>query len=121
MEKKLEIRRESRDAVTRVYSLFGSLYGSQEGYDFQNEVRREIAAGARKVVVDMAGVERIDSSGIGILVAAMWSASHGGAGLILASLSPKVEKVLAIALLLDHIGHAESVELALARLDAMPL
>jgi len=121
MAKHLEVRRGSRDAETRVYSLSGSLYGSKEGYDFQEEIRREVASGVRKIVIDMAAVDRIDSTGIGIQVAAMWSASHAGAGLVLAALSSKVEKVLSIALLLDHIGHAESVEQALAALDGMKL
>ena len=51
----------------------------------------------------------------------MWSASQAGAGMVLASLSPTVEKVLSIAMLLDHIDHAKSVEDALTRLDWMQL
>ena len=118
---KFEVASVARDDETRVYTLSGSLFGSSDAYAFQEDVRQKIASGTRKVVIDLATVERIDSSGIGILVAIMWSASQGGAGLILAALSAKVEQVLSIAMLLDHIDHAASVEDALARLDQMDL
>jgi anti-anti-sigma factor len=118
---KLEVRAEARDDQTRVYTLSGSLFGSSEGYGFQEEVRQQIAAGVKKIVVDLSAVEKIDSSGIGILVATMWSASQGGAGLALAALSAKVEKVLSIAMLLDHIVHADTVDDAIAKLDRMEL
>jgi anti-anti-sigma factor len=118
---KLEVRSEARDDQTWVYTLSGSLFGSTEGYAFQEEVRQKIASGARKVVIDLAAVDKIDSSGIGILVAMMWSASRGGAGLILAALSARVEQVLGIAMLLDHIDHTATVEEALASLERMDL
>jgi anti-sigma B factor antagonist len=116
-KKKLEVRSEARDDQTWIYTLSGCLYGSTEGYGFQDDVRQKVGSGVKRIVVDLAGVDRIDSSGIGILVATMWSASQAGARLVLASLSARVEKVLSIAMLLDHIGNAESVEEALAELD----
>jgi anti-anti-sigma factor len=120
-KKKLEVDSRNRDDQTRIYTLAGCLFGSTEGYGFQEEVRQEIASGVKKVVIDLSAVEKIDSSGIGILVATMWSASQAGAGLVLASLSARVEKVLSIAMLLDRIEHADSVEDALAKLDRMDL
>jgi anti-anti-sigma factor len=120
-KKKLEVGSEVRDDQTRVYTLSGCLFGSSEGYGFQEEVRKEIASGVTKIVIDLSSVEKIDSSGIGILVATMWSASQAGAGLVLAALSARVEKVMSIAMLLDHIEHADSVEDALAKLDRMKL
>lgn len=113
-KKKLEFRGETRDDRTCVYTLSGNLFGSVEGYAFQDEVREKIASGAAgNVVVDLRAVDRIDSSGVGILVATMWSASQAGVELILASLNPRIEKVLSIAMLLDHVNHAGSVSEAL--------
>lgn len=120
-QKKLEIGREVRDDRTRIYTLSGHLFGSSEGYGFQEEIRKEIASGVTRIVIDLSSIEKIDSSGIGILVAMMWSASQAGAGLVLAALSARVEKVLSIAMLLDHIEHADSVDDALAKLDGMKL
>ena len=119
MKKKLRFEAKQRDDVTWVYALSGNLFGSPEGYAFQEAVRDSVAGGARKVVVDLSSVERIDSSGIGILVTIMWSASNSGGGLILAALPKRVEQVLSIAMLLEHIGHADTVDSGLAQLDAM--
>lgn len=119
--KKLEVRGEAHDDQTWIYTLSGNLFGSAEAYAFQEKARDKIGSGVKKLVVDLAAVERIDSSGIGILVATMWSASQAGAGLALASVTPKVERVLSIAMLLDHITHADSVDAALAKLDEMQL
>jgi len=118
---KLEVNSESRDDKTRIYALSGALFASDDAYAFQQQVRDEIAAGARKIVIDLSAVEKIDSSGIGILVALMWSASRAGGGLVLAAIPPRVEKILEIAKLLDHIDHAESEAAALTMLDAMKL
>lgn len=115
----LEVRRESPDDQTVVYTLTGDLFGSSQGYAFQEEVREKIAGGARKIVVDLAAVRRIDSAGVGILVAMMFSASQAGGGLVAAALPPQVESVLGITMLLEHIGRADSVEEARVKLDGM--
>lgn len=117
----LEIKTTSRDETTCIYSLSGFLCGSSQGYEFQEKVRETVAGGKRKVLIDLENLERIDSSGIGILVTCMWSASRAGGGLALASLPAHVEKVLGIAMLLDHIEHADTVDQALAKLDGMTL
>lgn len=101
---------------THVYRLSGSLHGSTESYAFQDEVRGRIAAGAAGIVLDLSAVERIDSSGIGILVALMFSAHKAGARFILSAVGERVRKALGLALLLDHIEQAESVDAALGRL-----
>jgi anti-anti-sigma factor len=116
MANRLQVRKERHDDRTWIYTLAGDLYGNSEGYAFQDEVRAEVQAGCRRIVVDLAGVGRIDSSGVGILVAMMFSASNAGGALCLVALSDKVEKVLGIAMLLDHIAHAPSVPEALAKL-----
>jgi anti-anti-sigma factor len=100
-----------------VFTLAGPLNGLEAAYDFQNEVRRKIAGGCRKIVLDLAGVERIDSCGIGILASLMWSASQAGAGMVLAAVPSHVEKLLQVVTLLDHVDHAESRETAIALLQ----
>jgi len=116
MAKQLEVRSEARHDGARVYTLSGNLFGSTEGYAFQEDVRRSIADGSRGIVIDVAGVTRIDSSGVGILVAIMWSASNAKTKLVLTALPQRVEKVLSLAMLLDHIDHAPTVEAGLAKL-----
>jgi anti-anti-sigma factor len=89
----------------------------EPAYEFQDEVRRKVAGGSRKIVIDLAGVERIDSCGIGILASRMWSASQVNGGMVLAAVPRQVEKLLQIVMLLDHIDHAVSREAAIALLQ----
>ena len=52
--------------------------------------------GARKVLINLAGVTTIDSSGIGELVAAFTTATNRGAKLKLFNLSAKVNDILQV-------------------------
>jgi anti-anti-sigma factor len=117
--KKLEARGRAHDERTWIYTLTGSLYGSPEAYEFQNEVRERIGSGTERLVIDLSGVDKIDSCGIGVLVATMWSASQAGIGLVLAALTPKVERLLSMAMLLEHIDHAQTLDEALAKANRM--
>jgi len=119
MKRTLEYRREVPDAgdsSLMVYELTGSLCGHAPAYGFQDEVREKIAGGTSRIVLDLAGVEKIDSCGIGILASLMWSASQAGGGMVLASVPKQVEKLLGIVMLLDHIDHADDREAAVAML-----
>jgi anti-anti-sigma factor len=112
---------EERGADTLIGRLHGDFYGSTEAYAFQDDVRDRIAAGRRKVVLDLSRSGKIDSSGVGILVALMWSCYQAKGAMVLASLPPTIEKVLGIAMLLERMTHAPSLDEALAKLDATTL
>jgi len=91
--------------------------GAEPAYGFQDDVRQLIAAGVKRFVIDLAGVDRIDSCGVGILASLMWSASQAEAGMVFAAIPPQIEKLLQIVMLLDHIDHAPSREAAIALLQ----
>ena len=57
-------------------------------------------SGAKKVVINMAGVTMIDSSGIGELVSAYTTATNRGTKLKLANLPSKVSDILTITQLI---------------------
>lgn len=116
--RKLEFRGERRDDTTWIYKVSGDLYGTRGGYGLQQEIREKIAGGAKGIVLDLADVENIDSSGIGILVSMMWSASRAGGKFVLVAISGRVRDILGIVLLLDHIDHAETVEEALEKIGS---
>ncbi len=117
VKKKFEFSSESPDDGTIIYTLTGFLFGSSEAYGFQEGLREKIASGVKKIVIDLAAVERIDSAGLGILASVMWSASQAGGQMVLTELPKQVEKLLDMALLLDRIDHADSREAALAMLE----
>ncbi len=118
MKSNLEVRSETHADQVRIFTLSGNFVGSKDAYAFQDEVRQVASSGIRGIVIDFATVQRIDSAGVGIVVAMMWSASQAGSRLILAALPERIREVLSIAMLLDHVDHTETVQDALAKLDS---
>jgi anti-sigma B factor antagonist len=119
MREKLTVRTEERGDGTTVYYLSGRFYGTAEAYAFQDQARAAIAAGARRTVIDLSGVDRIDSSGIGILVGLMFSGHRSGGGIVLARIPAEIKDLLGMLMLLERMEHADSLEEAVAKLDAM--
>jgi anti-sigma B factor antagonist len=62
------------------------------------------------VIVDLAGLEFIDASGLGALVSARKHARHAGGDLLLAAPQPRVLQVLTVTRLLDLFSVHPSVE-----------
>ena len=59
---------------------------------FKNGMRSETQRGAHRIILDLGAVEFVDSSGLGAIVASM-KALGNGRKLVLAGLTPTVEKV----------------------------
>lgn len=96
-----------------VFEPRGALYGSDDCYRFQDHLRGLVAAG-RTVVIDLSKLERIDSCGVGILVAILASARGGSGQLMLAGANTHVESVLRHTWVLSLIRHAPTVDEALS-------
>ena len=121
MSKDLTYEEESRDSGTLFYRLSGWLYGTTTGYAFQEAVRKKVADGNRRFVIDLSGVQRIDSCGIGILAAAIFSAQKAGAGVVLAALPDPIKRMLGLTMFLNHISTTDTVEAAFEQIESMEL
>jgi anti-sigma B factor antagonist len=64
--------------------------------DFRDKIKELTAAGNKKILVNLADVNYIDSSGIGELVASFTSTSNAGGSLKLLSLTKRVQDLLQI-------------------------
>ena len=64
--------------------------------EFSTTVTGEIARGARKLVIDFAGVEYLDSAAIGCLMDLYRQASAAGATMKLAGLRSRVDTMLTL-------------------------
>jgi len=78
-------------------------------------LREAIGEGGRRVVVDLEGVDFIDSAGLGVLVAGLKRARTRGGDLALVATGVSVTKVLEITGLHRIIDVRETREAALAR------
>lgn len=121
MSKDLTFETETRESGALLYRLSGWLYGTKSGYAFQEEVRQKVASGSKRFVIDLTDVQRIDSCGIGILAASIFSAQKAGAGMVLAAMPANIQRMLGLTMFLDHVAHADSVDEAMASVLGMEL
>jgi anti-sigma B factor antagonist len=85
-----------------VVELIGRLHlGTSLGYA-ENALNRLIDGGTRKLVLDLAGLEHIDSSGLGMVIFCSGRMEQAGGRMRIAAAAPSVAKVFEIA-------HAERV------------
>jgi anti-sigma B factor antagonist len=68
--------------------------------DLKNAVRRQLDAGRRHLVLDMASVPYVDSCGLGTMVQAYVSAHRAGGTVRLLNVTPRVRQLLTITRLL---------------------
>ncbi len=89
-----------QEADITVIEGTGKMVVGEAGMKVWEAVREALDAGHPKIVLSLAGVTHLDSSGVGELVAAHTSAGRKGGRLKLAGLSPKLAEVLQITQLL---------------------
>jgi anti-anti-sigma factor len=91
------------DTGVRIYRLNGVLTDSEESYAFLADARREMSAEPRPLLLDLAGVEHVTSTGVGIVAALYKSASNANRAIALAGLSRRNEIILEVVQLLRFI------------------
>ena len=77
-----------------IMNLSGRFLAGSDGPFLRKKVNDLIEAGARKLLIDFAGVPYIDSTGLGFLAGARATAQGAGMRLVLASLNKHVKKIL---------------------------
>jgi anti-sigma B factor antagonist len=95
----LRITTREVDGVT-VAVLDGRIVLGEESNAFREKVKSLVAAGQKKIVLNMDNITFIDSAGLGTLVASHHSAKGQGAALKLCHLGTKFQEVLQITKLL---------------------
>ena len=81
-------------------SLRGRLVLGDESSGFRSAIENLLAAGATKLVVNLGGVNYVDSAGLGALIEAHRNTKAKGGHLKLSHLGPKFQQALEIAKLL---------------------
>ncbi len=94
----------------------GKLVGCTATYEFLEDIRDEVRGGLRNVVMDLSGVTRINSTGIGVLAALYTSTANRQGKLILVGVSSNTQRILEVVYLWTVVEKADRVEDALASL-----
>ena len=105
----------ARDDATMsvVYTMGGQLLGSPECYEFLEDARDDITAGYIHVILHMENLERINSTGVGILAALFTSARQKNGVIYLVEVRDNVRRLLEFAQLWSYLITCDSVAAAL--------
>ena len=95
----LRITERDVNGVT-VVDVEGRIVLGDESNSFRERLKSLIAAGKKKIVLNLAQVTYIDSAGLGTLVSTFHSAKTQGATLKLANLGAKFKEVLQVTKLM---------------------
>jgi anti-sigma B factor antagonist len=83
-----------------ILALSGRIVLGEESNALREKLKNLVAGGATKIVLNMAEIEYIDSSGLGTLVAAHLSAKTAGAAVRLCNLGNKFNEIMQVTKLI---------------------
>ena len=110
----MKINRRSAEDV-EVLEISGKVMGGSDLDLFRKAIKEIVDAGKLKLIIDMAGVKFINSSGLGILISGFISLKNKGGELkLIKILDDKVKTPLRLTKLLDIIDYHDTEEEALA-------
>lgn len=92
----LRITRHEQEGIS-VLQLKGRLTFGPEDIELNDEIRHALAARRFRLVIDLGGVDKIDSAGLGTLLYARAELRRAGGGLALANLRPAHLEALLVA------------------------
>ncbi len=109
----MNIQEYDRDGVT-ILALHGDLMGGPEALELNEAMNALLDAGKTRLVLDFAGVDRMNSSGLGILINALGNFKQNGGTVKLAALQPRIEHLLKVTRLTSIFEVYETVEAAVS-------
>ena len=112
----MKVESHERQGVN-IYQVSGALRGQPDCYAFLEDVRTALTEGAGKVIVDLDGVDKLDSAGVGILASIVSSASNAGSAVRFAGISERTERPIKIVGLTQVMQISSTLEEALGRIN----
>jgi len=99
---------EKYDAV--VVELKGNVMGGPDAQEFQDLLHNLLDEGKKNVVINLAAVKFMNSSGLGMLISGFTTMKNGGGSLILANATEKINSLLVITQLITIFENFESID-----------
>ena len=109
----MQIIEREKGSVT-ILDVSGSLTIGEGDIELRDAVLEVLAGGPKNILLNMKNVRKMDSSGVGELVAAYTSTRNRGGELKLTQLSPKVGAVLQVTRLVGILEMFDDEETAIA-------
>ncbi len=96
----MKFKTSEKNSVT-IISLQGNIMGGPDANLLNELLHKLVAQGKKKIVLDLKGVKLMNSSGLGMLIAALTTMKNASGNLKLASASKKIENLLIITKLVN--------------------
>lgn len=91
--------------IVPVIEIKGRFLGSLERQSFSTTIEELKAKGTKSIVVDLSRTDMIDSSGIGVLIAAFNNVKEEGGSIRLSGVEKRVRSVFVMSKLLGTVFH----------------
>ncbi|MBN1213786.1 MAG: STAS domain-containing protein [candidate division Zixibacteria bacterium] len=98
-----------------VFEITGKIMGGDQATLFHGKIHEYINLNKKKIILDFAGVDWINSVGIGMLVSAFTSIRNAGGRLALVNID-KIENILTLTRLITLFEHFDSLDKAMKAL-----
>lgn len=79
-----------------IYQLQGNLIGETDGIPITESINEQLEAGVRQFVIDLQGLQHINSSGLGVLITLLTKARKVGGEVVLSNPSNYIQNLLLI-------------------------
>jgi len=91
----MKIKVRKQDSVA-VLDLSGKLIGGKDSDDFKGAIKKLVEEGYRDILVNLADIPLINSTGLGILIAGYASLKREGGNLKLVNVTDRIQSILMI-------------------------
>ena len=97
-----------------VIKLKGNVMGGPDGAKLHNTLHELKKQDKKNVIVDLARVKFMNSSGLGMLISAMTTMRNAGGDLRLANAADRIQSLLIVTRLITIFEHFDSIDAAVA-------
>jgi anti-sigma B factor antagonist len=92
-----------------ILSLDGNIMGGPDASMLNNEIHTLLEKGKLNLVIDLANVDAMNSSGLGMLISSLTATKNAGGQLKLAAASAKIRGLLSMTKLTTFFEHHDTV------------
>jgi len=107
---------DSLQGETAVFHLTGKIIGGRETAMFHGRMREYLNLNKKHFVIDLSGVERLNSVGLGMLTSAYVTVKKEGGHLALANIT-SIESLLSMTRLISVFPHFDSTQEAISSVN----
>ncbi len=107
----MKFKSKEQKGVT-IISLEGNVMGGPDASLLNELLHKFVKEGKKKIVLDLASVKLMNSSGLGMLIAALTTMRNASGDLKIAAASKKIENLFIITKLTNLFEHHKTVKMA---------